>query len=337
MTHRGELRVLSVAPMMDRTDRHFRMMMRQLTKHTLLYTEMVTTGALIYGDRDRHLSFSEEEKPLSLQLGGDDPKALAECARMAMDYGYDEVNINVGCPSDRVQSGNFGACLMAHPEQVARCVETMRKVVDLPVTVKHRIGIDDHDSYAFMAAFVRQVAQAGADRFTVHARIAILRGLSPKQNRTVPPLRYSDVYRLKRDHPDLFIEINGGVGTLEDVMGHLDHVDAAMVGRAAYDNPYLFAQVDRALFGASTSPPSRRQVVEAMLPYAEDSIAKGARIHDITRRMLTLYSGQPGARAWRRILTEGAGKPNAGPSLLQRALKAVSSAGYDAQVTVCSD
>ncbi len=326
LTHSSERRgatpPVSVAPMMDRTDRHFRVLLRLISKHTLLYTEMVTTGALLHGDRPRHLDFSEVEHPLSLQLGGDAPEALVECARIAEDWGYDEVNINVGCPSDRVQNGNFGACLMARPATVARSVEAMRRATSLPVTVKHRIGIDEHDSYAFMNAFVTQVVNAGADRVTVHARIAWLQGLSPKENREVPALRYEDVYRLKREHPEVAVEINGGVRTLDAIEEHLEHVDAVMLGRAAWDDPYLFAEIDRRFFGDDREVPSRHQVARAMRDYAEARLAEGTRVHHVTKRMLTLFTGQKGARRWRRILTEGAAQGR-GLEVIDEALAAV--------------
>ncbi len=246
---RGETRAVSVAPMMDRTDRHFRYFMRQITRRTLLYTEMVTMNAILHGDRESLLGYSEEEHPIALQLGGDDPGKLAECAKIAEDWGYDEVNLNVGCPSDRVQKGRFGACLMAYPDVVARSVEAMREACGLAVTVKHRIGVDDLDQYEDMKRFVETVARAGCDRFSVHARKAWLQGLSPKENREVPPLRYEDVYRLKDEFRDLKIEINGGIKTLAETKTHLERVDAVMIGRAAYDNPYVFAEVDREIFG----------------------------------------------------------------------------------------
>ena len=314
---------LSVAPMMDWTDRHYRFFMRGLTARTLLYTEMVTTGALLHGDRARHLDFSPEELPLALQLGGDDPQALAECARMAEAWGYSEVNLNVGCPSDRVQSGNFGACLMAQPEVVARAVEAMKNAVAIPVTVKHRIGVDALDRYEDMANFVGIVAAAGADRFSVHARKAWLHGLSPKENRTVPPLRYEDVYRLKKEFPGLTIEINGGVKTLEDARTHLQHVDGVMLGRAAYENPYLFATADQIFYGSSTPPATRREVVEAMLPYIEKHVSEGLYLKHITRHILNLFAGQPGAKAWRRFLSENAHLPSAGVTTVLEALTKV--------------
>lgn len=321
MALRGELRPVSVAPMMDRTDRHFRYLLRLISRHTLLYTEMVTTGAILHGDRERHLAFDASEHPIALQLGGDDPNALAECARVAEAWGYDEVNINVGCPSDRVQSGNFGACLMARPDAVAESVRQMKAACTLPVTVKHRIGIDHHDSYEFMHRFVRAVEDAGADRVTVHARIAWLQGLSPKQNREVPPLRYEDIYRLK-DEVSLPVEINGGIRTLEAIAGHLERVDAAMLGRAAWDDPYMFAAVDRAFFESVEPIPPRSQVARAMRSYALQQVERGSRVHHVTKRMLTLFAGQPGARRWRRILTEGA-STGRGVDVIDEALAAV--------------
>ena len=302
---RGPLRPLRVAPMMDRTDRHFRMFMRQITRHTLLYTEMVTMNAVIHGDRDHLLGFSPEERPLALQLGGDDPAALARCARIAADYGYDEINLNVGCPSERVQSGNFGACLMAEPSRVADCVAAMRDAVALPVTVKHRIGIDELDHYDHLLRFVTTVADAGCDRFTVHARKAWLQGLSPKENREIPPLRHDVVHRLKRDLPHLPIELNGGVRTLDDALAHLGPVDAVMIGRAAVDDPYLFAEADRRVFGDLRAPaPTRAEVALGMLPYIARIHAEGDKLHRTSRHMLTLFAGLPGTRAWKQTLSE---------------------------------
>ncbi len=311
---------LSVAPMMDRSDRHFRYFMRQLTRRTLLYTEMVTTAAILHGDRAKLLDFHPAEKPLVLQLGGDDPKALAECARIGEDWGYDEINLNVGCPSDRVQNGNFGACLMAQPHRVADGVAAMKNAVTLPVTVKHRIGIDDRDRYEDMAQFVSIVATAGCQRFIVHARKAWLQGLSPKENRTVPPLRYSDVYRLKQDFPHLFIDINGGITDLGEVKEHLKSVDAVSIGRAAWDNPYLFARADREIFGEDAVPPSRREVVEAMLDYCDRALATGVRLNSIVRPMLQLFAGVPGTKAWKRYLSENAHRPGSDAGILREAL-----------------
>ena len=323
MDSRGQVRKLSVAPMMDRTDRHYRYFMRRITARSLLYTEMITTGAVIHGDRDRLLGFAEEEKPLALQLGGDDPSALAECARIAADLGYDEVNLNVGCPSDRVQKGRFGACLMAEPDRVALAVAAMREAVGLPVTVKHRIGVDELDRYEDMERFVRAVAPAGCDRFVVHARKAWLHGLSPKENRIVPPLRYAHVHRLKRALPHLKIEINGGFSSLSQVREQLEHVDGVMIGRAAYENPYMLAAADEEIFGARARPPSRREVIEAMLPYIEDWRRRDLYLSHITRHMLGLFAGRPGAKAWKRHLSENSHKPGAGVEVVLEAMAGV--------------
>ena len=305
---------------MDWTDRHQRVFMRGVTRHALLYTEMVTMNAVLLGDRARVLGYSEVEKPLALQLGGDDPIKLAECARIAEDWGYDEVNLNVGCPSARVQSGNFGACLMAQPELVAACVAAMRAAVNIPVTVKHRTGIDNLDSFALLTKFVGTVADAGAARFSVHARKAWLSGLSPKENRTVPPLRYEMVYRLKEVFLGLELELNGGVKTLEDVQLHLEHIDAVMLGRAAYETPYALAQADTRFYGAEHVP-TRLEVAEAMLPYVEAQLSQDAPLNSMTRHMLGLFAGQPGARAWRRHISENAHKPGAGAEVVSDALR----------------
>jgi tRNA-dihydrouridine synthase A len=321
---------LSVAPMMDRTDRHYRYFMRQITAHTLLYTEMVTSQAIRYGNLEKLLGFSPEENPLVLQVGGDSPTLLAHCARMAAEFGYSEINLNVGCPSDRVQSGNFGACLMANPELVAECVAAMMSASPLPVSVKHRIGIDECDRYEDMANFVTVVSATGVQRFSVHARKAWLQGLSPKDNRTVPPLRYSDVHRLKQDFSHLQIEINGGFKTLEQVKAQLKLVDAVMIGREAYDNPYLFAQADSQIFGQDQPPKTRHQVVEAMLPYIEHHLKQGVRLHSMTRHMLHLFHGQPGSRIWKRHLTEQAGEPGANAQVVVAALNQVSAAAETA-------
>lgn len=311
---------LSIAPMMERTDRHFRYFMRQITRRTLLYTEMITTMAILHGDRQKLLDFSPLESPLSLQLGGDNPSQLGECAKIAEDWGYDEINLNVGCPSARVKSGNFGACLMAQPHLVAEAVTAMQKAVNIPVTVKHRIGIDDLDSYQDLANFVRIVASAGCQRFTVHARKAWLQGLSPKENRTIPPLRYQDVYRLKEEFPDLWIEINGGIVNLEQVKEHLTHVDAVMIGRAAYDNPYLLATVDRDIYGEKKNPPTRHQVIEGMLPYIDYWVSKGLKLHAISRHLLQLFVGQRGTKAWKRYIGENAHLVGANSQIIEAAL-----------------
>lgn len=324
---RGLTPPLSVAPMMERTDRHFRYFLRRLTRRSLLYTEMIVTGAILRGDRERYLGFHPDERPLALQLGGDDPAELARCARIAEDMGYDEVNLNVGCPSSRVQEGSFGVCLMGRPERVAEGVAAMRAAVALPVTVKHRIGFDERDRYEDMLGFVDAVAAAGCDRFTVHARKAWLRGLNPKENRTVPPIRYEEVYRLKAERPELAIEINGGVTSLAAAAEHLEQVDAAMIGRAAYDDPYLLAAADRELFGDahrdSSAAPTRREAIAALVPYAESLVRAGEPVSRLTRHMLGLFTGRPGARAWRRTLSEGGRAPGADAGVLLAAMDAV--------------
>lgn len=303
---RGLIRPLSVAPMMDRSDRHFRRLMRLISRRTLLYTEMVTCPAVLNGDRELLLGFDEDEHPLALQLGGDDPETLARCAVIARARGYDEINLNVGCPSDRVQSGNFGACLMREPSRVAACVAAMRDAVDLPITVKHRIGVDELDRYEDMVHFVETVAQAGCDRFSVHARKAWLHGLSPKQNRTVPPLRYADVHRLARELPQLSIEINGGIQTIPDVLAQLEHVDAVMIGRAAWDNPWMFARADREVFGDDAAAPNQAQVVSEYLAYVErwllPSERRGPSATILLRPLQNLFVGCPGTRRWKQAV-----------------------------------
>lgn len=318
-TIHDRLHPLSVAPMMDRTDRHFRYFMRTITRKTLLYTEMITSQAILHGDRNKLLGFDPAEKPLALQIGGDDPQLLAKCAAIAADMGYDEVNLNVGCPSSRVQSGNFGACLMANPELVADCVAAMQAVVDVPVTVKHRIGIDSCDRYEDMENFVTTVATAGCRRFTVHARKAWLQGLSPKDNRNIPPLRYDDVYRLKQAQKHLWIEINGGIKTLDQAQAHLRYVDAVMIGRSAYETPYIFALADRDIYSVDDVL-TRHQVVQSMLPYIARWTSEGLKLHSITRHMLQLFHGQPGSRAWKRYLTENSCRPGAGIDVVKAAL-----------------
>ncbi len=290
--------------MMDWTDRHYRYFMRRITRRVLLYTEMITTGAIRFGDRDHLLGFHPDEHPLALQIGGDDPAACAESVRAAQAYGYDEYNLNVGCPSDRVQTGAFGACLMADPDRVARIVEAMKSVTGKPVTVKHRIGIDGRESYDDLAAFVSRVSAADADRFIVHARIAVLSGLSPRENRSIPPLRYEDVYRLKDDFPELTIEINGHIDSLGAVEEHRRRLDGVMIGRAAYDNPYLLATADRDLYGGTARVPSRREVAEAMIPYVEEVVRGGRSPRNVYRHMLGLFTACPGARRFRRVLSD---------------------------------
>jgi tRNA-dihydrouridine synthase A len=312
-------RRLSIAPMMDYTDRFYRYFMRLISRHTLLYTEMVTTGALLHGDRERFLEFDSSEHPLALQLGGSEPSELAACARLAEQAGYDEVNLNVGCPSDRVQSGRFGACLMAEPELVADCVRAMGEAVEIPLTVKTRIGIDHQDSYEELVRFVEQVTAAGCASLTVHARKAWLQGLSPKENRDIPPLRYDLIYRLKQDFPELELCINGGIRSLEAALEHLQRVDGAMIGREAYHNPWIFSAADGLVFGDPAPAPSRRQVLEAYAPFVERQLARGIRLQTISRHILGLFQGQPGARAWRRHLSQRAHRPGAGPEVLLEA------------------
>lgn len=291
--------------MMDWTDRHCRYFHRQITRHTWLYTEMVTTGSVIHGDQHRFLDFSGEEHPVALQLGGSETDELAQCARLGQQWGYDEINLNCGCPSERVQRGAFGACLMMEPTLVADGVKAMRDVVDIDVTVKHRIGIDDVESYDFVRDFVGIVADAGCKTFIVHARNAILKGLSPKENREIPPLKYDYAYRLKKDFPQLEIIINGGIRTLEEIDEHLLQVDGVMVGREAYHNPWLMSAFDERYYGAEAPAKTRLQVVEAMLPYIETQLATGGpRLNSIVRHMLGLMAGLRGARAFRQTLSD---------------------------------
>jgi tRNA-dihydrouridine synthase A len=318
------MHTFSVAPMMDWTDRHCRFFHRELTRHALLYTEMVTAEAILRGDRERLLALSSpEEHPVALQLGGSDPAKLAEAARIGQDFGYDEINLNVGCPSDRVQVGRFGACLMAEPDLVARCVAAMRAAVSIPVTVKSRIGIDNQDQEADFQRFIDTVADAGCTTFIVHARKAWLSGLSPKENREVPPLDYARVYRLKAARPDLTIVINGGITSLTECDEHLQHVDGVMLGRAAYHEPYILAQVDQRYFGSSAHTVSRREAVERLMPYISQHLARGGRLNNITRHILGVYHGEPRARLFRRILSEEGTGASAREDVLRRALEAV--------------
>lgn len=293
---------ISVAPMMDWTTKDYRYFARLFNPNVVLYTEMVTTGAIIHGDAKRHLDYHQQEHPLVLQLGGSDPKELAQCTKMAEDWGYAEVNLNVGCPSDRVQNGKIGACLMAEPDLVADCISTMQSAVKIPVHVKHRIGIDDMNSYDEMLHFVDTVAKTGCTHFVVHARIAILKGLSPKENREVPPLRYEDVYRLKQDRPHLTIEINGGIKTYAETIEHLKHVDGVMIGREAYHNPYLLAELGQLW---DLEAPNRIEIMQQMLPYIEQRLANGAPMTIISRHILGLFQNLPGARKWRQALSGG--------------------------------
>jgi tRNA-dihydrouridine synthase A len=317
-------RRLSVAPMMDWTDRHDRYFLRLFSRHALLYTEMVTTGAIIHGDRERLLGFNEPEHPVALQLGGSSPTDLALCAKIAENWGYDEVNLNVGCPSDRVQNGAFGACLMAKPELVAECLHSMQQAVSIPVTVKHRIGIDDLDSYELLSRFITTVSSGGCSTFIVHARKAILQGLSPKENRDIPPLKYDWVYQLKRDFPALEIIINGGIKTLQQTQSHLQQVDGVMIGREAYHNPYILAQADALVFDDQNEPPNRHEVLRQFIPYIEEQMAKGVRLTQISKHILGLFHGQPNGRKFRQYISENAHQPGATAKVLQEAAKLVS-------------
>lgn len=310
----------SVAPMLDWTDRHCRYFHRLLSGQTLLYTEMITTGAILFG-KGNYLAYSQQEQPVALQLGGSDPQALAECAKRAEELGYNEINLNAGCPSDRVQNGRFGACLMAEPELVADCVKAMKSAVSIPVTVKTRIGIDDSDSYEFLQRFIQIVSeQGGCDNFTLHARKAWLSGLSPKENREIPPLDYPRVYQVKQDFPHLTVSINGGIKTLDEAKAHLMHVDGVMMGREAYQNPGILAEVDRELFGTRTDAPDVVSVIEAMYPYIEHELSQGTYLGHITRHMLGIFQGIPGARQFRRHLSENAHKAGADVEVLRQAL-----------------
>ncbi|CAN5792434.1 tRNA dihydrouridine(20/20a) synthase DusA [soil metagenome] len=323
---RGRARALSVAPMMDLTDRHFRRFLRELTQETMLYTEMITTAALRHGDRERLLDFDPSERPLALQLGGDDPAELAACAALAEAWGYDEVDLNVGCPSDRVQRGRFGACLMRLPEVVAEGVAAMRAATTLPVTVKHRLGVDDLDDDEQLERFVDTLVAAGVDGVVVHARKAWLSGLSPKENRTVPPLQPERVVRLKRSRPTLRVELNGGIRDLDAALAWLHHVDGVMIGRAAYEDPWLLAEADTRLFArpAPAAPRTREGAIHAYLPYVEAQCQRGVPLKSITRHLLGLFAGQPGARAFRRLISERAHAPGAGPEVLEAAVRVVS-------------
>lgn len=326
MTRKHIDRTFTTAPMMEWSDRHCRHFWRQLTRHAVLYTEMVTTGALIHGNRERFLEYNDSEHPIALQLGGSNPEALGQCARFAEEWGYDEVNLNVGCPSDRVQNNMIGACLMAHPQLVADCVKAMKDATSIDVTVKHRIGIDDQDSYEQLRDFVGTVADAGCETFIVHARKAILQGLSPKENREIPPLKYDTVFRLKQEFPQLEILINGGITTHEQIAELMPHVDGVMLGREAYHNPSVLAEVDQRYYAAasehSESPAviDKAAIVRSLYPYIEEQLSKGATLHHISRHTLGLFNGQPGARLYRRHLSEQAPKRTSGIEVLEQAL-----------------
>lgn len=315
---KSTLNKFSIAPMLDWTDKHCRYFHRILTKQTLLYTEMVTTGAILYGKGD-YLAFNEQEQPVSLQLGGSDPIALAKCAKLAEERGYNEINLNVGCPSDRVQNGMFGACLMGKADLVANCIDAMQKEVNIPVTVKTRIGIDNQDSYSFLCEFIEKVMPY-SDTFIVHARKAWLSGLSPKENREVPPLDYERVYQLKRDYPQLTIAINGGIKTIEEIKHHLNYVDGVMVGREAYQNPMLLTQIDQQIFGDDTPIIDPIVAIQTLYPYIETQLSQGGQLNHIMRHTLGIFNGRKGAKQWRRYLSENAHKPGAGIEVVEHAL-----------------
>jgi tRNA-dihydrouridine synthase A len=311
--------------MMDWTDRHCRVFHRHLTAHALLYTEMITALAIRHGDRRRLLGFQAIEQPVALQIGGSDPDVLAEASKIGEDFGYCEINLNVGCPSDRVQEGRFGACLMAEPGLVADCIGAMRQAVDVPVTVKCRIGIDDQDGEEDFSRFVEAISRAGCRTFIVHARKAWLKGLSPKENREIPPLDYDRVYRLKQARPDLTVIMNGGIGSLDEAETHLTHVDGVMLGRAAYQTPWLLHDVDRRFFAAANPAASPFDILKAMRPYVEGELTRGVWLQHMTRHMLGLFHGVPGGRLWRRVLSEYASRPGAGIAVLERAAAEVAS------------
>lgn len=320
-------RRLCVAPMMQCTDRHDRYLLRLISRHALLFTEMIPCGALLHGDRRRFLAFDPAEHPVALQLGGSEPAEMAACARMAQAAGYDEVNVNVGCPSSRVSAGRFGACLMAEPERVARCVEAMNRAVDIPVTVKTRIGVDARDSFEELCAFVATVAAAGCGTFVIHARKAWLKGLSPRQNREVPPLDYTAVHGVKAEFPELEIVINGGIRSLEAARAQLARVDGAMIGRAAYENPYLLARADALFFGDPHPVASRREILQAYAEYVRRELGRGVYLRHMTRHLFGLFQGCPGARRWRRHLSEAGARADAGAEVIEQAYRHVAATG----------
>lgn len=316
-------RRLCVAPMLDWTDRHCRYFLRLLSPHAWLYTEMITTGALIHGDQQRFLGFDDSEHPVALQLGGSDPEELAICAEKVEQAGFDEINLNVGCPSDRVQAGRFGACLMKEPGLVAECVDAMQRRVGIPVTVKHRIGVDEQEGYEPLKQFVQTVSQAGCNTFIVHARKAWLQGLNPKQNRDVPPLQYDMLPRLKQDFPELEFIANGGIRSHAEVNTQLEYADGVMIGREAYHNPYMLAELEKQLWNNDATLPKRDEVVSKYIEYAKQPLAEGRRLHSLSRHILGLYQAQPGARTWRRTLSELGCQADAGTEVIEEALARV--------------
>lgn len=312
---------LSIAPMMDRTHRPFRYFMRLISKRTLLYTEMIPADAICYGDREKLISFHESEHPIVLQIGGSKPELLKEASKIVEDFGYDEINLNVGCPSDRVQEGKFGACLMKEPDLVADLLNAMQECVKIPVTIKHRIGVDDVEDYESLASFVEKIAKTGCVRFSVHARKAILKGLSPKENRTIPPLKYDYIYQLKKDFPQLTIEINGGITTLEEVKEHLKHVDSVMIGRAAWDNPYLFADADNEIFDSESITISRDQIIEKYCQYIDEQlVSSNCPFSLLLQPLFNIYTGQKGAAKWRRYLSENGFKNKTNTKVVREAI-----------------
>ncbi len=325
-------RRFSIAPMMAWSDRHCRMFWRQLTQHAVMYTEMVTTGAILHAGADRFLTYNTGEHPLALQLGGSNPDDLASCTKIAADFGYDEVNLNCGCPSDRVQNGMFGACLMAHPQRVADCISAMQDASSLPITVKHRIGIDEMESYDEMLEFVKPIADTGCSTFIVHARKAWLQGLSPKQNRDIPPLHYDMVHQLKQDFPSLNVIINGGITSIEHCVSHLQLVDGVMLGRAAYQNPYLLAEVDSLIYNAPTVIKTRDQVLLDYIPYIEEQLQNNVALNHMTRHILGLFQGIPGAKLFRRHISEQAHRSDAGINVVYQARELMLEAQHRADV-----
>lgn len=311
---------VSIAPMMDWTDRHYRFFMRQITKKTLLYTEMITMNAILNGNKNHLLDFSEIEKPLVIQLGGDNPQKLVECAKICEDWNYDEINLNIGCPSERVQNGNFGACLMTTPEVVAECVNEMQKNVKIPVTIKNRIGIDVKDSYEDLYNFIKIVSEAGCEKFIIHARTAILKGLSPKENRTVPPLRYDYVYKIKKDFPNLIIEINGGIKTVEDIQNHLNYTDGVMIGREAYENPYVFSDFDKIFFDNDSKKLNRREIIENLIPYVDNLTNSQIKANKLLVHLVNLFNHKQGTKIWKRYLSENMHKKEATSNILKELL-----------------
>jgi tRNA-dihydrouridine synthase A len=317
-------RKFCVAPMLDWTDRHCRFFMRLISQHAVLYTEMITTGAILHGDKERHLAMSAEEHPVALQLGGSHPSDLAAACKIAEKYPYAEINLNCGCPSDRVQNGMFGAVMMKNAELTANCIKTMLETTNLPVTVKHRIGVDDYDSYEFLCNFIGTIAEAGCNTFVVHARKAWLKGLSPKQNREIPRLNYDRVYQLKKDFPNAEIIINGGISSLDQTVAHLTKIDGVMIGREAYTNPFLLSNVDQLIYGSTKSIKTRENIAEQFIQYVDNELSKGTNLHAMTRHILGLFHGQPGARLFRRHISENAHKPGATIDVLTTALTATS-------------